>query len=179
MFCTPRHDTTARRDGTNRRRLQILGSAAILALASHAAQALTINVTYDSTITGRANAAAIETAFESVVQSFEAAIANPITVNLHVAWGRVNTTAMAANNVGETRVSAAGSFRTFAQARDFLLNGGVTATLPMVDPTGTNRFLIPTAQAKALGMTGFTAPTYDAYIGFSSTYYPLSLNRES
>jgi len=144
--------------------------ASPLALVPLTAQALTINVTYDSTITGRANAAAIETAFEAVVQSFEAAIANPITINLHVAWGRVNTTAMAANNVGETRVSAAGGFRTFSQARDFLLNGGVTTTLPTVDPTGTNRFLIPTAQAKALGMTGFTVPAYDAYIGFSSTY---------
>lgn len=133
------------------------------------AAALTINVTYDSTITGRANATDIQNAFEGVVEYFEAAIANPITVNLHVAWGKVNTSALGAGNVGETRVNAVGGFRTFAQTRTLLLDGGVTTVLPSTDPTGINRFLIPSAQAKALGMTGVTFPTYDAFIGFSST----------
>jgi hypothetical protein len=144
--------------------------AALAALAAMPAHALTINVTYDSTITSRTNAGAITTAFETVVEHFEAAIANPFTVNLHVAWGKVNTTAIAAGNVGETRTNAQGSFRTFSALRTLLTDAGVTTSLPTTDPTGTNRFLVPSAVAKALGVTGVTYPTYDAYIGFSSTY---------
>lgn len=134
------------------------------------ARAMVINVTYDSSVTSNANAAAIQSAFENVVGHFEAAFANPISVNVHVGWGKVNTATIGAGKVGETRVMAAGGFRTFAATSALLQTGGVTVPLPSSDPTGTNRFLIPSAQAKALGMTGFTVPTYDAYIGFSSTY---------
>ena len=144
--------------------------AALSGLTIAPAKAMIINVTYDPTVTANANSTAIQSAFESVVQHFEAAFANPIEVNVHVGWGKVNTVNIAAGKVGETRVSAAGSFRTFDSATALLKAGGVTVPLPSSDPTGTNRFLIPTAQAKALGMTGFTVPTYDAYIGFSSTY---------
>jgi hypothetical protein len=142
---------------------------ALFAAPGTPARALVINVTYDSTILSRDNAAAIQTAFETVVQHFETAIANPISVNLHVAWGKVNTTVMSPARVGETRVNAVG-FYNFATTRAHLIAGGVTAPLPTTDPTGRNLFLIPTAQAKALGMTGITIPAYDAYIGFSSVH---------
>lgn len=144
--------------------------AALSGLMIAPANAMLINVTYDTSVTTNANATAIQSAFESVVQHFEAAFANPIQVNVHVGWGKVNTSNISAGKVGETRVSTAGGFKTFAATTAALVAGGVTAPLPAFDPTGTNRFLIPTAQAKALGMTGFTVPTYDAYIGFSSTY---------
>ncbi len=140
--------------------------ALLVTVAGPAAQAMTINVTYDASITARPNAATIQTAIDDVTQQFEAAIANDITVMVHVAWGKVNTTPLAAGDVGETLVSATG-FYSFAQVGSFL--GATGATLPAANPTGTNRFLIPTAVAEALNIPGVSYPAYDAYIGFSAT----------
>ncbi len=141
--------------------------AALLGIALSPAHAMNINVTYDSSLTGQANAAAIQTAFETVVGYFEAAIANPIDVNICVGWGKVCSNSMGGGNVGETRISSAGTFN-YATTVANLLAGGVTATLPLTNPTGKS-LIMPMAQAKALGMTGLPTPTYDAMIGFSST----------
>ncbi len=153
-------------------KMGIIGAVATVlgAVAATPAQALTINVTYGSTVTSRGDSAAIQAAFESVVQYFENAISNPVTLNITVGWGVVNTTPVAAGNVAETRFTSLGSFYTFANARALLTNAGVTATLPTTDPTGTNRYLIPSALARVLGVTGVTIPAVDAHIGFSSVY---------
>lgn len=139
----------------------------IVATAVPSAHALTINVTYDSSITNLGNAAAIQTAFDSVVSQFESAIANNITVNFNVAWGKVNTTPITSGLVGEALVNASGGFYSYAQVSGFM--GATGATLPTTNPLGASLFLVPNAQAKALGISGITYPAYDAYIGFSST----------
>ena len=66
------------------RRLALLAfSAAVLALP---ARALTINVTYDSSVTSLTNAAQVEAAFGVAVQMFQNQFTNPITVNITVSF---------------------------------------------------------------------------------------------
>ncbi len=147
-----------------------LGPAGLLMLACLAAapdaRALTINITYDSSITSLGNAATVQAAISSVAQQFEAAVANNITVNLNMAWGKVNTSALTSGDVADTVVNAFG-FYSYAQVKSFL--SGTAGTLPTADPTGTGRFMIPQAQAKALNLSGVSYQSVDAYIGFSNT----------
>jgi hypothetical protein len=64
-----------------------------------------------------------------------------------------------------------GGYFTFNQVRSYL--GGTGATLPTIDPTGLNRFLLPSAEARGLNLSslvpGLVYPAVDAYIGFSAT----------
>ena len=54
---------------------------------------LTINVTYDSSVNSAP--AAFKTVVDQVVQFYENAFNDPITININVGWGEVHGTALA------------------------------------------------------------------------------------
>lgn len=134
----------------------------VLVLA-HPAQALTINVTYDNSITSLGNAATVEADFNSVIASFDSVITNNVTVNIDVGWGNYGAQSVG-SSVSASSVNTVTS--TFSAVKSLLAVTG--ATLPPTNTVYPNTFLIPDAEAKALGVTGISA-TYDGYIGFSNT----------
>lgn len=128
------------------------------------AAAMTINATYDASV-----GSTMRTEFAAVANEFAAAFTNPITVNLYVSVGTINgsTVPLPSGNVAGN-VESTTTIGSFANVVADLSNTG--AVLPATDPTGGNHtWIMPTAEAKALALSGINYPTYDAYIGFSST----------
>jgi hypothetical protein len=157
--------------------LTMLGGTVIL--APPASANLVLDVTYDFTYGSGITPTQenqVETAFNAVAAQFEAAITNPITVNVQVSVGTINGTTQTlpsgndsgsyANGVQMGTTAAA----SFAATKTALANTG--ATLPATDPTGGNHFYyIPQAEFKALGLSPSGYPTMnelDGYIGFNS-----------
>lgn len=156
----------------SRRRAAACASASILAIWNGSALGLTINATYDSSITGLANAATIESAFNSVIGAFDHAISNDVSVNIGVAWGKVNTQAVPSGAIGASSDNIFGAY-SYSQMKGFLAGTGDTlpASNPDVTPAlpGGVNFYIPSAEAKALGIAGLNFPVYDGYIGFDTS----------
>lgn len=151
------------------RRLAVCAAAPLvgaIALLPARAGAMTVNLTYDSTVTSLSTSTqnAIKGALNTVVAAYDTAITNPITVNINIGWGAVNGTALANGEIAETRDSSLGS--NYTSVKSYLSTfGGV---MPANNPASTNLYLLPQAEAKALGVTGSFA-AIDAYIGFSSS----------
>ena len=161
----------------SRQRVPVTLAASVFALAlttSHPAPAMVVNAVFDSSITSLPNAATIEKAFNTAAAAFGTALTNPVTVNIQVSWGKVNTTAIAAGDVGETLTPDLG-FYTYAQVKTALTNAASSSTDNKVlqnlqtSSAAGDRFLIPLAEAKALGLTSATGTAIDGYIGFGST----------
>ena len=161
---------------TPRRRARSIGAALALAAIAAAtpAHALVINALFDSSITSLSNASAIEQAFNTAASAFDTALTNPVTVNIQVSWGKVNTTKIAAGDVGETLTPDLGTY-TYAQVKTALTNAATTSTDATVlknlqtSSAAGNAFLIPQAEAKALGLIAATGSAIDGYIGFGSS----------
>jgi regulator of protease activity HflC (stomatin/prohibitin superfamily) len=113
------------------------------------AQALTINLIYDSTVTSLTNAAQVEDAFAVAVQTFQSLYTNPITVNITVNWGNSDF-----GNSGSTL----DGWPSYAQLTNALRDAATTAadrsalaSLPATDPIASQHvYWIPRAEAKAL-----------------------------
>lgn len=160
-----------------------------IGLAPPASANMTLDVTYDSSVTGDLTGAQVtqfETAFNAVAARFDAAITNPITVNIYVSVGSINgnannnTMALPANNDSgsyDTVTSMAGSSGTsFSNTKAALQGVGDTIG---ADPTGGAAFYMPQAEVKALALSPITYPTsqpYDGYIGFSSSFSLFSFS---
>ncbi len=137
-------------------------------------QALTFNVTYDSSVTSLANAAQVEAAFAAATQTIQNLYTNPITVNITVLFssgvslGESNTQ-LTGNPAYSDLVNALSATRTTAA------DSNSVTSLPVSDPTGSGPWWIPTAEAKALGSIGgfvYVAPNdpgQDGSITFAST----------
>ena len=156
----------------------ILFAAAALA-APGAADALTIKPIFDSSITSRSNAATIEAAFNSVVAQFDHGLSSPATVNIQVSWGKVDGSGIPSGVIGASRDNLYDGL-TYSQINRYLtssanLNPLDTAfaadvkTLPTTAPSGVNSYVLPSSQAKALGLIAGNQTGYDGYVGFSST----------
>lgn len=146
------------------------------------ASAMSINVTFDpSTINPSVPSdALIVNGFDAVAAQFDAAITNPITVNIDVSLGAVNGVALQAGQPSgsfDTRTAMGSSAAaSFSNTETALANTG--AVLPTANPTigaggtGTGAiFYMPQAEVKALALPSAQYPTtqpYDGYIGFSS-----------
>ena len=93
-------------------RQTIMGAAALLCLGlTTPAEALVIDVTYDSSVTslgntGSVTTAEIENAYGSVAAAFEAAIANNVTVSIGVGWDEYGGQTVTTGDVSEISVSA-------------------------------------------------------------------------
>ncbi|HLZ55044.1 MAG TPA: NF038122 family metalloprotease, partial [Verrucomicrobiae bacterium] len=132
-------------------------------------QAMTINVTYDTTVTGQTNAAQIESAFADAVQTFQDLYTNNITIDITVYYqtgiglGESSTT-FTGNPAYSDLVSALSGAATTAA------DSNSVASLPAIDPTGSGPWWIANAQAKALApLNGYIQPPPDGLIYFEST----------
>ena len=155
------------------------GAALLLALAAaQPADALTIKTTFDSSITSLANAAAVESAFNTVANEFDGAFANAATVNITVSWGSVAGGALPSGDIGASLDNLSGAYsyssvKTYlgaaskANPTDAVLASAVSH-LPTSDPSHMNQYEIPYAEAKALGLLPSNGRMMDGYIGFKS-----------
>lgn len=131
-------------------------------------QALTFNVTYDSSVTSLTNAAQVESAFAAAAQTIQNLYTNSITVNITVFFS-------SSVNLGESSTLEVGN-PTYADLTNALRAARTTvASLPPSDPTGGGTWWIPRAEAKALGSIGGFVyvtpnnPNQDGSIYFAST----------
>ena len=153
-------------------------------VATPAAANMTINVTYDSSVTSSYTAGQVttfENAFNAVVSQFQSAITNPVTISIDVSVGQISSTvALPSGDVGGSfvpLVSLGNSSTSFANVKAALAATG--ATLPSTDPTGGGHFYyMPQAEVRALALTGvYGAPsTFDGYIGFASNFGEFSFS---
>ena len=100
----------------------------------------TINVTYDASVTGASNAAAIEGAVSAAVAFLESTFTNPITLNINVGFGELNGSAISAGAVAESQHNRTST--TYAALTSALSAGAISADqiaaaagLPGSDPT--------------------------------------------
>jgi hypothetical protein len=151
-------------------------SAIGLAMVGPAA-ALTIVPKFDSSITSLSSAAAIEAAFNTVAKDYDSAFANPVNINITVSWGSVAGQALPASAVGASSDNLYGYF-SYAQIKSDLLASAsrnaadtalvkAVALLPSAVTTGPTKFVLPSAEAKALGLVSGTSTSIDGYIGFA------------
>jgi hypothetical protein len=168
--------------GDGRVRLGALlgGAIAVLPLgAAGSAQALTIKPTFDSSITSRSNAPAIEAAFNTAAQQIDKDFANRATVNITVSWGSVGGQKLGAGDVSGSVDNLSGPYSYAALVADLTATSklnpkdttlaSAVAHLSKTDPTKKNAFEIPYAEAKAIGLLPVSLPIADGYVGFSSS----------
>jgi hypothetical protein len=140
-------------------------------------QALTINPTYDASVTGATNAAQIESAFNAAAQNIQGLYTNPITINITVYWGATGPFS-GGISLGASQSQILGTV-TYGQltnalrsSRTTLADSNSVASLPGSDPIAGNSWWVPRAEVKALGLSGLGASandaTLDGSIGFAS-----------
>jgi len=156
----------------------VLLAAAMPALAC-STRALTINVTYDSSVTSLANAAQVEAAFGAAVQTIQNLYTNSSSVNVTVYWG--NAWPYGSIDLGASNTQAYGAY-PYAQLtnalrtmRTTVADSNSVASLPAIDPAvnAGAEWYIPRAEIKALGLASTIGSTAndtdnDGDIGFAS-----------
>ena len=147
-------------------------------IAAGGAHALVIHPIFDSSITSLANASVVESSFNKVVQAFQNNLTGGGTVNVGVSWGKINGYAMRSNDIGESMDWLYGYY-SYAQLKSYETNAanlqGPTsaiaqsvAYLPTTAPGGVTRYVVPSAEAKALGIINPNQASTDGYVGFGS-----------
>ena len=140
------------------------------------AQALQINAVYDSSVTSRSDFAQIKSAFGQAGDAWSNVLSDNVTVNIRVSWGSVGGYVLGNGTLGGSLDSLYGYF-TYSQVKSWLSNDSSTAddktankNLPLVSSVAGNRFVLSSAQAKALGLvtSANSAYAYDGYIGFGN-----------
>src|SRR5271170_2603800 len=129
-----------------------------LLVFSLSARALTINVTYDSSVTNIGTLAQVQTAFGAAVQTIQNLYTNSATINITVYaagagpftngvdLGESQTEFEGNNNFGYPQLTNA-----LRLARTTLADSNSVASLPASDPTGgSQQWIVPTAEAKVL-----------------------------
>jgi hypothetical protein len=164
----------------------ILLAAATLALA-YSTCAVTINVTYDSSVTNLGTLVQVQTAFGAAVQTIQNLYTNKSTVNITVY--SANAGPFGDIGLGESSTEFTGTFvysditTALSAARTTLADSNSVASLPGSDPTGGSQpWLVATAEAKALGGLGIAAndPGEDGEIGFATdTAYTFDPNNRA
>jgi hypothetical protein len=150
--------------------------------------ALTINTTYDSSVTTLTNAAKVETAFAAVVDTFQSLYTNNATINITVYWG---PTGPFTNGIslGRSYMMAFGSSypeitNALRTHRASLADTNSVASLPASDPTGGGPWWVPRAEVKILGLpiSGISPndSVNDGSVGFASNVvYALDPNNRA
>lgn len=174
--------TQPRSSGT-RPRSVLLGAGALTGLlltASGAARAVTITPSFDASVTAQTNAAEIEDGFTTAANMIGGTLANPVSVRIGVSWGSVGGQAMPASALGASLDPLYGYF-SYSQVKSWLGAAASTAAdqtaiayLP-ANPAAGNRYVIPSAEAKALGLVSGNGGSTDGYIGFG-TGAPYTFN---
>ena len=146
--------------------------AATITVPSVPALALNINVLYDSSITTLANAAIVQEAFGRAAGEISALFSNPVQVNLRVSWGRVGGQTLPGSALGASSTTLYGYF-SYAQLKSWLTatassdqDRAALASLPATAPAGQSRYVITSAQARAMGLIAKADSNTDGSIGF-------------
>jgi hypothetical protein len=139
---------------------------------------ITINVTYDSSVTALKTSdptlyTDYTTAIQTAVQYYESIITNPITVNISFGWGEVDNTPIGSGDAGESRTLL--DLFSYSQIYNAVTTHETTsavqraavASLPATDPTNGATFVISTSEAAALGLT--TIGAIGGSVGLSSS----------
>src|SRR4051812_9096132 len=168
------------------------GFAAVAAISLSTAQpaaALVINPIFDSSITSLANASTVQSAFNSVAQSFASQFDTNAQINVKVSWGSVGGQVLPSNAVGASTSSLYGYY-TYSQVKSYLTSASLSnpsdtalaiavAHLPATTPPGVSNYVIPSSEAKVLGLIPPTQTWIDGSIGFAGstagyTFYPTN-----
>ena len=154
--------------------------AAFMAVSATPAIALTINTSFDASVTSQPNAASIQGAFNQAAAAFQSILANPVTVNLKVSWGSINGQPLPSGALGTSSTSLYGYF-SYAQMKSWLTGAATTsadrqavATLPATAPAGQLQYVLTSAQAKALGLVSPNGTGVDGSIGFGLSPYDFN-----
>jgi len=148
------------------------------ASSGNASSGFVIDATFDASITNLATSsptayAAITGAVEAAINLFESAIVTPITIGIGFGFGIVGTQVMQDRDIGEsvTELSIPYSYST---VRTALIDAATSAddessvaALGTTDPTGGGNFLLPQAEAAALGLGPHSV--FAGYVGLSTT----------
>jgi hypothetical protein len=141
-------------------------------------RALTINVTYDSSVTNIGTLAQVQTAFSAAAQTIQNLYTNAIIINITVY--SANAGPFGDINLGESNTHFVFDPTNFqypqltnalSSARTTLADSNSVASLPASDPTGgTSPWVVALAEAKALGVLGVSTndPAADGEIGFAT-----------
>jgi hypothetical protein len=165
-------------------------SAVVMLALTLSSRALTINVTYDSSVTNIGTLIQVKTAFGAAVQTIQNLYTNAITVNITVYSD--NAGPFGDIGLGESNTHFTGNKTQFEypqltnalrNARTTLADSNSVASLPVNDPTGgTQQWIVPRSEAKALGVLGISAndANPDGEIGFASgTPYTFDPNNRA
>ncbi|HEY2084223.1 MAG TPA: NF038122 family metalloprotease [Verrucomicrobiae bacterium] len=156
-----------------------------LLLLSRPATALTINVTYDASVTNFPNASQVEAAFATAVQVFQDLYTNKATINITMYLGPAGPFAGDTISLGESQFELVGS--SYSEITNALFTHRVSAadissvaSLPAVDPIGNNiNWLVPLAEARALNLSGLP-PDQDGGVSFATNVtYTFDPNNRS
>lgn len=150
--------------------------------------ALTINATYDSSVTSQPNAAQIESAFAAAVDTLQSLYTNNATINITVYWGPGGPFT---NGIDLGRSFLTVFPTSYAQITNALFTSRASsadtdsvASLPPTDPTGGGPWWMPRAQIKVLGLpiSGVSPndSVNDGAVGFTSNVlYTLDPNNRA
>ena len=136
---------------------------------------LTINATYDASVTSAANKAEIEHAITVADQFFQSVIKTNITVNIDFGFGELDH---GAYTIGADALAEAlpngGVNVTYTALRAALAANATSADDATAlasltkNPTGNGTFYVPGAEAKALGLVAANGSGIDGYVGISN-----------
>ena len=153
--------------------------AASIVLAAQPAAASFINPVFDSSITSLSNASTVMDAFNTVASDFARSFTSNVTVNVGVSWGSVGGYALPSTAVGASTEGLYGYF-SYSQIKTYLTNASkstpsdtalatAVANLPRKAPSGVSQYVIPSAEAKVLGIISATNSSLDGSIGFAGS----------
>jgi len=148
-------------------RLSSDGNGGTLVTAS---SGLTINISYDNQA---GVPSSLQNAISYVVNYYETLFSNPITVNIDVGYGEVDSQPLGSTALGESISNVESfSYSKVVTALEALPPSGARtsayANLPGTSPDAGN-MLLTTAQAKALGLDPGNSTSLDGWVGFSNT----------
>ncbi len=163
----------------------VLGAVTAVCVARPAA-AFTIDPIYDSSITSLPNAASIESAFNTVAGDYASSFAGSEVINVGVSWGSVGGYSLPSNAVGASVDNLYGYFSystiqsLLTQAAHNTPSDTVLATaiahLPATAPSGVSQYVVPSSEAKALGLISPSQTGADGYIGFAGSTASYTFN---
>ena len=152
----------------------LLGLAAFCFTMARPADALQINAVYDSSVTSRSDFAQIKSAFSQAGDAWSNVLSDNVTVNIRVSWGSVGGYVLGNGTLGGSLDALYGYF-TYSQMKGWLASDASTDSdktanknLPLVSTVAGNKFVLASAQAKALGLISAKNTAYDGYIGFGN-----------
>ena len=149
-----------------RRRLKVAACILVALLSGLSGRALTFNISYDSTVSNRADYAQIRTAINYVVLEYTSLFTNPITINILV---QADPTIDGGESWEQFTPTTYSALRNALIARATTTDDLTSvATLPATDPTSGGSFEMAIPEAKALGLYPPNDPGSDGTIGFGA-----------